>query len=328
MSIEHIKKQSTRTAFWMRFLFQQSWIDDNENWIFKQIILLLIHHINDENMWKFGCMMKHTLTENRYISDLYQESKEKQKNQENTQHSLVCEFEVFWKRSNIQIEAIHRLVQIWWKQSEHSSTHIMQTSSQNEQSQQIQQHRIEHEITTIVFLVLKQLLTLFDISELSIENDILISFCQVEEQNTLSICEKKFHQLQFKTVLKNLWMNIVLQETDELFKLILTQHQFQNFEERWNMKAIQVWTVQQRRMNIEIHILHNTKTHFKQFRLFWIVNMLMKTSNREIWFQYWTLIWQHWLIWQSAKFNTKQILQQSQSITKTLCEKWLNRFIS
>lgn len=328
MLIEHTKKQSTPTAFWMRFLFQQAWIDDNENWTFRLTMLSQIHHTNDENMWKFDCMMKHTLIENKYISDSYQESKEKQKNQENTQHSLVCECEVFWKRFNIRIEAIHRLVQIWWKQSEHSSTHTMRTSSQNEALQQIQQHRIERETTTIASLVLKQLQTLFDTSELLIENDILISFCQVEEQSTLFICEKKWVQSQFRTALKNLWMNIVLQETDELFKLILTQHLFQHIEERWNMKAIQVWTVQQHKINIEIRILHNTKTHFKRFRLFWIVNMRMKTSSREIWFQSWTQIWRRWLIWQSARFNTKQTLQQSQSTTKTLCEKWLNRFIS
>ena len=328
MLIEHTKKQSTQTAFWMRFLFQQAWIDDNENWTFRLTMLSLIHHTNDENMWKFDCMMKHTLIENKYISDLYQESKEKQKNQENTQHSLVCECEVFWKRFNIQIEAIHRLVQIWWKQSEHSLIDTMRTSSQNEALQQIQQHRIERETTTIASLVLKQSLTLFDTSDLLIENDILISFCQVEEQSTLFICEKKWVQSQFRTALKNLWMNIVLQETDELFKLILTQHLFQHIEERWNMKAIQVWTVQQHKINIEIHTLHNTKTHFKRFRLFWIVNMRMKTSSREIWFQSWTQIWRHWLIWQSARFNTKQTLQQSQSTTKTLCEKWLNRFIS
>ena len=328
MSIEHTKKQSTLTAYWMKFHFLLHWIDDNDNWTFKQIMLSLIHHTNDENMWKFGCMMKITLIENKYISDSYQESKEKQNNQENTQHSLVCEYEVFWNQSYIQIEVIHRLVHQWWKTSEHSSIDIMLMWLQNEILQQIQQHRIEREHTKIVLIVLIQSPTQFDTSGSLIDYDILICLIQAQEQSTLFICEKKSQKFQFKTALKNLWMNIVLQETDELFKLILTQLLFQLIEERWNMKAIQVWTVQQHKINIEIHTLHNIKTHFKQSKLFWIVNTHMKTSNREIWFQFWTLTWRHWLIWQSAKFNTKQMKQQSQSIMKTHCEKSSNNFTS
>lgn len=247
----------------------------------------------------------------------------------NILHSRVFEFEVFWKRFNIQIEAIHRLVQIWWKQSEHSSTDTIRTSSQNEAFQlQAQQRKTEHETTMIASIVSTQSQKLFDTNELSIENDILIFSCQAQEQSTSFTCEKKWIQSQLKRVLKNLWMNIVLQETDELFKLILTQLQFQLIEERWNMKAIQVWIVQQHRTNIETHIFSNTKTHFNRFSLFWILNMRMKTSSREIWFRYWIQIWRLWTIWQSAKFNTKQTKQSSRLNIKTHCEMFFNRFIS
>lgn len=247
----------------------------------------------------------------------------------NIQHSRVFEFEVCWSLSYTRIEAIHRLVQIWWKQSEHSSTHTMRTSFQNEVFLKLlQQHKTEHEIRTIVLIVSIQSQKLSDTNGLLIENEILICLHQAQEQSTLFICEKKSIQSQSAIQLKNLWMNIDLQETDERFKLILTQLQFQIFEERWNMKAIQVWIVQRHKTNIETHIFDNTKTHFNRFNLFWILNMRMKTSSREIWFRYWIQIWRRWLIWQSAKFNTKQTKQSSRLNIKTHCEMFFNRFIS
>ena len=327
MSIEHTKKQSTRTAFWMKFHFLQVWTDDNDNWLFKQIMRSQIHHTNDENMWKFGCTMKITLTENKSISDIFQRLKELQKSQENIHHSCVCEFEVCWSRFNTQIETIHKRVQQWWSQSELFSIHTMQTWFLNEVLQKIRRHRIERENIQIVLIVLIRLQTLYDTTELLIENEILICFCRQAEQNTLCICEKKWIQSQWITALKTLWMTTHLQEIDELFKLILTQIQFQNFEEKWNTKAIQVWIVQRHKTNIETRTFSNTKTRFKQFNLFWIVNTHTKTSNRETRFQYWIQTWRLWMIWQSTKFNTKRIKQQSRSNTKTLCEKLSNRFI-